>query len=704
MDMVKQPSVISLDDPMSTTVSGHTATTTSTARRSTRKRTAQPPTEEECFEEIELRRRQALVVVNENSEERCFEEIELERRLREENVDCVAIMTVVSQESRAVSVSTETETTTTLTRCMNPILMVPPQNDVSDRQLQTDNKFCCTENTTLTRIAFEKHLDKACVVQVSINGRVRQETQLANNIPLKAELCNKTVAETEKCPPECEKYEPNQCSVVSTKVFTEVAMKTSTNTVSQLGNLKLNQETNNNSLSRNDEAPENDTTSLTQLETSSSQPIHINVGDGKESTIGSQSFKEQSLSKPLWRQSCKSPEIVACNKTTPNNLQLVKSATSSISSKETSIEEGRNHIPPESHPSSTIKNASNKQQQPTQRPRKIPLTTYEYVEEDAYEIHEIEPLDIHNISSDDDDDEHISVAESRKKLQFALAKAGRFPEGKRRSRNSVSNTNLRRSDSTDEESTLASTAASTSAGPVSYVEFQSEVVSQPKPRPLKPTTLFTPNDDRLADIPKVLAVDLFSDVELQVKTALKSFRSICNESNLPLFFKYGGPLGLIAVLRKWGGSAAIQAAALETFHKAGEMTEFANVAVELGALDLVVLAMKNHCDNADVLTAGCGALLNLTLPASVARALVLELDGIQIIAAACASFPQNLTLQKYALYNLQYMSYWDDFKEPIVAAGGLQALTEMMETFKASPSNTHAVEKSAKATMKRLLE
>jgi hypothetical protein len=647
-DLIKQPSVISLDDPMST-VSGHNSatsgvTTTTTTRR-TRKRTAQQhPKEEECFEEIELRRRQdanqrniskkRVEVVTENTEEKCFEEIELERRLRVNptaagNRDCNTT-TVASQKDQAVSVE-PSETETTLTRNQNTL-----------RRQQPENTLCCTENTD-TSVPLEKHLDKAFGgVEVVRNRQDSQDTQLANPISIKAQLCNKPVTET------------------------EATMVSST---------------------------------LAQMETSASQQIHVDHGDDNHCASETTSCKEKSLTKPLRPESCQSPEIVA-NKTTTSNLQLVKSATSSISSKETSIEDGQNHMQPERHRSLETQNASIKP--PIERSRKIPLTTYEYVEEDAYEIHEVEPLDIHNISSDDDD-EHISVAESRKKLQFALAKAGRFPDSKRRSRNSVNNT-LRRSDSTDEESTLASTAASTSAGPVSYVEFHSEVVSQPKPRPQKPTTLFTPNDDRLADIPKLLAVDLFSDEELHVKTALKSFRSICNESNLPLFFKYGGPLGLISVLRKWSSSATIQAAALETFHKAGEMTEFANVAVELGALDLVLLAMKNHCDNADVLTAGCGALLNLTLPASVARALVFELDGIQIIAAACAAFPQNLSLQKYALYNLQYMSYWDDFKEPIVAAGGLQALTEMMETFKASPSNTHAVEKSAKATMKRLLE
>ena len=55
---------------------------------------------------------------------------------------------------------------------------------------------------------------------------------------------------------------------------------------------------------------------------------------------------------------------------------------------------------------------------------------------------------------------------------------------------------------------------------------------------------------------------------------------------------------------------------------------------------------------------------------------------------------------------IQYFSYWDDFKAPIVQAGGMQALAKMIEAFSHRSDDTAGMEtilKSASATMKRLL-
>jgi hypothetical protein len=120
--------------------------------------------------------------------------------------------------------------------------------------------------------------------------------------------------------------------------------------------------------------------------------------------------------------------------------------------------------------------------------------------------------------------------------------------------------------------------------------------------------------------------------------------------------------------------------------------------------------MKNFAFDEDLVCAGCGALLNLTLPVVDAKVFVFELNGIQAIASACASFPTNVLLQKYALWMIQYFSYWDDFRAPIIQAGGMQVLAKMIETFSANHDNNvkntaavDAILKSASATIKRLL-
>jgi hypothetical protein len=274
----------------------------------------------------------------------------------------------------------------------------------------------------------------------------------------------------------------------------------------------------------------------------------------------------------------------------------------------------------------------------------------------------------------------------------------------------------------DEESTLASTVTGFYSGPVSYVEFsnlqdgchdtgthkdQGHVKGDKRGGSFsaqKASVVAKPSDSRLPFLPKLLAVDLWSEDVSEVQAALDQFAGLCaREQNIAGILKHGGHLSLTVILRKWPASSVIQAAGLTALHKAAESLEFSDAAVQLGALDLILVAMKNHASNEEVLTVGCGALLNLTLPAAHAKILVFELQGIQTILAACAAFPANITLQKFALWIIQYFSYWEDFKFSIVKAGGLQTLAEMVETFASRRDNTEAILKSARATMKRLL-
>jgi hypothetical protein len=292
-------------------------------------------------------------------------------------------------------------------------------------------------------------------------------------------------------------------------------------------------------------------------------------------------------------------------------------------------------------------------------------------------------------------------------------------------------------DATDDEMTMASTVTgSYSSNPVPYIEFSGdsnanasgEKKSKESSGILLPNTgpeqgedswsltepalaaaasVVTPNDSRLPFLPKLLVVDMWSDSTSEVLAALDQFASLsASKSNVDDFLKHGGHLSLIAAMRKWPLSSAIQAAGLWAMHKAAEMMEFSDAVVQLGALDLVLVAMKNHSAQADVVTAGCAALLNLTVSAAHAKTLVFEFQGIPVICSACATFPTNTALQKYAVYIIQYFSYWEDFQAPIVKAGGLQTLQDMVESVTASKQrqeNADSVLKSAKATMKRLM-
>ena len=224
---------------------------------------------------------------------------------------------------------------------------------------------------------------------------------------------------------------------------------------------------------------------------------------------------------------------------------------------------------------------------------------------------------------------------------------------------------------------------------MSYVEFKASVVDE------------QPDDSKLSDLAKILTVDLWGSDATAVKNALDRLGALCENERIKEIQSHGGHMGLVVILRKWSTSAPVQAAALNCLHKAAESLEFCQAVASLGALDLVLVALRNHPRNEAVATAGCGALLNLTLPEENARELVFHLRGIPTICATCANFSQTIVLQKYVLWLIQYMSYWDNFKGPIVQDGGLHALAEIIERF--SDGSQDALVKSARATMQRLL-
>ena len=247
-------------------------------------------------------------------------------------------------------------------------------------------------------------------------------------------------------------------------------------------------------------------------------------------------------------------------------------------------------------------------------------------------------------------------------------------------------------------------------------------------------SLKAPDDARLSSIVKLLVIDAWSTDIDTVKSCLDQMTTLCetDENAATEMFQHGGHLVVLVLMRQHCANASVQIAALMTLQKAAECrNEFTDAIIALGALELIIATMKNHDRNEYVVTAGCGALLNLTLPAKHAKVFVFELFGIQLISHVSSNFPTKIALQKYVLWMLQYFSYWDNYKIQIVQQGGMQTLAKMIESFSAAMINNvnNAVEqsndtlassticnndtankaaiesivKSASATMKRLL-
>ena len=242
------------------------------------------------------------------------------------------------------------------------------------------------------------------------------------------------------------------------------------------------------------------------------------------------------------------------------------------------------------------------------------------------------------------------------------------------------------------------------------------IMSSPK---TEKTTGLMPDETRLTSLVKLLVVDAWSNDTKKVTSCLEEMRVLCetDENAVTEMFQHGGHLVVIVLMRRHFDIVGVQIAALLTLQKAAECrNEFTDAIIALGALELIIATIKNHDDNEDVVTAGCGALLNLTLPAKHAKVFVFELHGIQTIAHVSIKFPSKIALQKYVLWMIQYFSYWENYKIQIVQQGGMQTLAKMIESFSsminndmennANINNKAAIEsivKSASATMKRLL-
>ena len=239
-----------------------------------------------------------------------------------------------------------------------------------------------------------------------------------------------------------------------------------------------------------------------------------------------------------------------------------------------------------------------------------------------------------------------------------------------------------------------------------------------------------PDDTRLSSLVKMLVIDAWSGDLAKVISCLDEMSIICETDTTAVteIFDHGGHLVMIVLMRQYTNNARVQIAALTTLQKAAECGNvFTDAIIALGALELIIVTMMNHDNNVDVTTAGCGALLNLTVPAKHAKVFVFELHGIQAIAHVCAKFPTKIELQKYAVWILQYFSYWENYTMQIVQQGGMQTLAKMIESFSSmmnhhveisnessissitginNINNKAAIEsivKSASATMKRLL-
>lgn len=228
------------------------------------------------------------------------------------------------------------------------------------------------------------------------------------------------------------------------------------------------------------------------------------------------------------------------------------------------------------------------------------------------------------------------------------------------------------------------------------------------------------DESKLEVIPKLLAGDLWSDNSEIVTSSLEKLADLCfhndleksvEEQNRTALREFGGHLGIIVAMKKWMINSAVQAAGCRALQNAGIVEDadseaFHDLAVQVGAFDTILCAMKNYPNHENVQKYGCGALLNLSWYIHNATILVLELQGIDAIMIAMKSFPHIVSIQRRGcafFKNLTTLNP-ESFNEPIIEAGARLVLLTAIENHPDdNGEDENSIQGNARVTLKRLL-
>jgi hypothetical protein len=254
----------------------------------------------------------------------------------------------------------------------------------------------------------------------------------------------------------------------------------------------------------------------------------------------------------------------------------------------------------------------------------------------------------------------------------------------------------------------------------SLVSFVGARTLSPVPvRRFSPERNYAKEVDAKTVIPHLLTVDLWSSDPTTVITAFEELGHLCHpdgvdaEKNRKLVHNTGGHLAYAVIMKKWNYHGDIQFRGICAFGVASMDEEFCTAAVQVGALEAIVVAMKNFPDDEFIQLSGCGALVVLAARKERnAEHLVLELKAHKAVIAAIKAYPHNYNLQGIACELLLSLAEHNHLKPAIVKAGGLRTLGFVVESNTKIHKNNHgdndddesALQTIARRAMQHLLD
>jgi hypothetical protein len=206
-------------------------------------------------------------------------------------------------------------------------------------------------------------------------------------------------------------------------------------------------------------------------------------------------------------------------------------------------------------------------------------------------------------------------------------------------------------------------------------------------RRFSPERNYVKEVDAKTVIPHLLTVDLWSSDPTTVINAFEELGHLCHPDgkdtvvNRKLVHDTGGHLAYSVIMKKWNFHGDIQFRGICAFGVASMNEDFCNAAVQVGALEAIIVAMKNFPDDEYIQLSGCGALVVLSARKQRnAEHLVLELGAPKVIITAIKAYPHNYNLQGIACELLLSLAEHRHLKGAIVKAGGLRTLGVVVET------------------------
>lgn len=219
------------------------------------------------------------------------------------------------------------------------------------------------------------------------------------------------------------------------------------------------------------------------------------------------------------------------------------------------------------------------------------------------------------------------------------------------------------------------------------------------------------NAHNLDPIPTLILTELWNDDKSRVKNGMKKLANLCfgddgREANRKAIYEAGGHATIVGAMMKWIGCPIITAEGCRTLQNAtADNPVYRDSAVKVGALEIVLAAMRKYFNDRYLQRVGCGALHSLTknnLSHSVR--MVTELGGVQTIVDGMKSFPDSIRLQMWACIAINNLSQWETQKERIVDAGALAVLVNALETSNdMTGSEVVSIRENALSAKKRLL-